>query len=351
MLHSSKRSDVVQGDRVFVTGATGLLGSNLVRELVARGYRVHGLVRSPEKARRFLGDVSDAFVPCVGDMARVSEFAPQLAGCVTVFHTAAYFREYYQVGSHARALEAINVDGTLSLMQAADVAGVTCFVHTSSSGVIGKKPDGSPGDETTPPELSQRANGYFRSKIEGDRRIAAYTPNHEMRIIEILPGWMWGPGDAAPTGAGQVVIDFMKQKLPVIPEGGTCTVDARDVACAMLACVARGAHGERYIVGGEFRTLAEDLAALERLTGIRGPRLRVPFALALAFAWFEETRSRLTGAPLLVSREGIRLMRARYAVTSAKAQRELGVTFRPFSQTLADTVAWYQQHGFLSDGP
>ena len=174
MHHSSEQTLSLQGARVLVTGATGMLGSNLVRELVRRGAHVRGLVRSPEKARRYLADV--AFEPIVGDMQQVSGFAAALEGCSAVFHTAAYFREYYQPGSHAAALEAINVQGTLELMRAADAAGVSCFVHTSSSGTIGIKPGGAPGDEDTPPSAAQLDNGYFRSKVEGDRQIHAFRP-------------------------------------------------------------------------------------------------------------------------------------------------------------------------------
>lgn len=344
---SSKRE--VQGKLALVTGATGLLGSNLVRELIARGYRVRGLVRSPEKARRFLADA--AFEPIVGDMRQVGGFAHALAGCDAVFHTAAYFREYFQPGSHDSALDAINVQGTLALMRAADAAGVTSFVHTSSAGTIGMKPDGSPGDEDTAAAAVQLDNAYVRSKVDGDRQIAAFQPANGMRVIEIMPGWMWGPGDAAPTGAGQLVLDFMRRKIPVIPDGGTCVVDARDVARTMIESSEHAAHRARYIVAGEFRTLAQILTELEQLTQVPGPRRRLPFALTYAFARFEELRVRWFGGTLLVSRAAITMMRARYTQSSAKAQRELHATFRPFSHTLADTVAWYRQHGLLEASP
>ena len=293
MHHSSERTLSLQGARVLVTGATGMLGSNLVRALVARGAHVRGLVRSPEKARRYLADV--AFEPIAGDMREVSGFAAALEDCSAVFHTAAYFREYYQPGSHDGALASINVQGTLELMRAADAAGVSCFVHVSSSGTIGLKPDGSPGDEDTPPSAAQLDNGYFRSKVEGDRQIHAFAPARGMRVIEILPGWMWGPGDAAPTAAGQMVLDFVQRKIPVVPEGGTCVVDARDVAGAMLTAAERAPHASRYIVGGEFRSLAQLLQALEVQTGIAAPRLHLPFFMVLAFAYLEELRVRITG--------------------------------------------------------
>ncbi len=330
---------------VFVTGATGLLGNNLVRQLARDGFRVRALARSEEKAKRFLGDVDVELV--IGDMRRISEFSARLDGCHAVFHTAAYFREYYQPGEHAEQLERINVQATLELMAEADRRGVAKFVHTSSSGAIGMKPDGSPGDEETAPSDEQLSNGYFRSKVVGDEKIRAWTPPHGMTVVEILPGWMWGPGDAAPTAAGQLALDFVAKKVPIVPEGGTCLVDARDVAAAMIACLERAPHGSRYIVGGEFRTIAEVLAILESLTGVKAPRLSVPYAAVMAFAFLEEQRVKLMGGKLLVSREAVRLLRWRHRVSSERAQRELGATFRPLSETLHDVVAWYAKHGFL----
>jgi dihydroflavonol-4-reductase len=334
---------------VFVTGATGLLGNNLVRALVAQGHRVRALVRSREKARRLLGGLDVEIV--LGDMLEVEAFASALDGCQAVFHCAAYFREYYQPGNHAAMLERVNIDATLSLMKEADARGVSAFVHVSSSGAVGSASDGTPGDEDTPVSDWQMANGYFRSKVEGDRRIRAFAPARGMKVVEILPGWMWGPGDAAPTAAGQLVLDFVARRIPVVPVGGTSTVDARDVAAAMVAALDRASHGDRFIVGGEYRDLAVVLRDLESVTGVRAPRMRVPYALLVVFAFFLELGARLTGGKLLVSREAIRLMKARHVVSSARAARRLGATFRPFEETARDVVAWYADSGMLTEQP
>ena len=324
--------------RVFVTGATGLLGNNLVRHLREQGHDVVGLVRSPEKARWLLGDTSWV----EGDMRDVAGFAAALDGCDAVFHTAAYFREYYQPGSHDEALDTINVKGTLALLDAADARGVRRFVHTSSSGTIGRTADGSPGDEDTPPDGAARDNGYFRSKVDGDAAIKAWRPRRGLEVVEILPGWMWGPGDAAPTGAGQVVLDCLGGRLPIIPAGGASTVDVRDVAAAMLTACERAPAGARYLVAGRFVKLAEILRVLEEVTDLPGPRRRLPHALVWIFAALSELWGRVTGRPVLVSRAAIRLLRAELTVSSARAERELGVTFRPLETTIRDAVTWYR---------
>ena len=333
--------------RVFVTGATGLLGNNLVRQLRDKGHDVIGLVRSPDKARWLLGDTGASWIQ--GDMRDVAGFAAALDGRDAVFHTAAYFREYYQPGSHDEALETINIKGTLALLEAADARGVRRFVHTSSSGTVGRTADGSPGDEDTPPDELARDNGYFKSKVDGDAAIKAWRPRNGLEVVEILPGWMWGPGDAAPTGAGQVALDFLGGRLPVIPAGGMSTVDARDVAAAMLTAWERAPAGARYLVAGRFVKLAEILRMLEEATDLPGPRRRLPHALVWVFAAVSELWGRVTGRPVLVSRAAIRMLRAEIELSSARAERDLGVTFRPLEVTVRDTVAWYRSEPRFAD--
>lgn len=339
-------SDLVEaGATVFVTGATGLLGNNLVRQLTAQGYRVKALVRSLEKARRYLSGLPLELIQ--GDMADVAAFAPALAGVSAVFHTAAYFREYYQPGDHQAELTRINVEGTLALLRAADAQGVRCFVHTSSSGAVGMRADGSAGDEDTPAHAEQLRNLYFRSKVEGDALIRAFAPAHGMRVVEVLPGWMWGPGDAAPTSAGRLALDFVARKIPVLPEGGTNVVDARDVAAAMIRCLERAPHGSRFIVAGEFRTLEQVMGELEAISSVPAPTLRLPFFIVYVFAWLQELRARFFGSDALITREGVRTVRMQHRVSSQRAERELGVQFRPFSQTLSDVLQWYRAHELM----
>jgi dihydroflavonol-4-reductase len=332
--------------KTFVTGATGLLGSNLVRALRGEGHSVRALVRSREKAQRQLGDAGAELV--VGDLQNVPGFAAALRGVDVVFHTAAYFREYYGAGDHWPKLEAINVRGTLALAEAARAEGVQRLVDTSSSGTIGLKPDGSPGDEETPPAALAKGNLYFKSKVLVAGELRALAARTGLDVVQILPGWMFGPGDAAPTGSGQLVLDFLAGKLPAIPPGGTSAVDARDVAAGMIRVAERGRTGEKYILGGDFVTLADVIRTLEHVAGRSGPRSRIPYPVAFVYAAVSETWAKLTGGETLVTLEAVRMMQARLAVTSAKAERELGWKHRPLRETLADEVAWYRAQGLAA---
>jgi dihydroflavonol-4-reductase len=334
--------------RAFVTGSTGLLGNNLVRTLLEAGHEVLALARSREKATRELGDTQARIV--VGDMRRVGGFADALSGVDVVFHTAAFFREYYAPGDHSAVIDHINVESTLTLARTAHALGVKKMVHTSSAGIVGVKADGSPGDEATPPWSGVDKNLYLQSKRKVEPLLQAFSRESGFFIASAVPAWMWGPHDAGPTASGQLVLDALNRKLPpAIPPGGSSVVDARDVAAGMLRIAEVGRAGERYILSGRFLDLEEIIRKLAAATGVKAPTARLPFAGALVLAALAETWSRFTGKPSVMSLESIRLMNARLAVTAAKAERELGVTFRPFGHTLADSVAWADARLHKSD--
>ncbi|WP_295947982.1 NAD-dependent epimerase/dehydratase family protein [uncultured Bartonella sp.] len=233
---------------VFVTGAFGLLGNNLVRQLLAKGYHVKALVRSRQKANKQFAPHDELDI-IQGDMTDVSSFESHLNGCESVFHTAAFFRDNYKGGSHWADLENININGTKSLLDAALKAGVKQFVHVSSIAVL----DGEAGsliDETCDRNI-ENSDDYYRSKIISERTVREFAALHPtMKCYYILPGWMWGPGDMGPTSAGQLALDVMNGKLPAIVPGTFSVVDARDVAAALIMVTLKGKPGERYLAAG-----------------------------------------------------------------------------------------------------
>ncbi len=331
--------------KAFVTGSTGLLGSNLVHLLSEQGHEVKALARARDKARQILADTRAEIV--VGDMENIEGFAAELEGSDVLFHTAAYFREYLSSGNHWPMLEKINIQGTIKLLTEAEKRGVKKVIYVSSSSVIGGGPNGEPGDESSEPGSDIEENLYAKSKVLAEQAIGQWLKTHALPVVLILPTVIYGPSDAGPTGAGKVILDFLHQRLPGIPPGGFSVIDARDVAQAMINAVEQGRSGERYIINNRLYSIGEILQMLENITGVPAPTRRIPYPVALAVAWLSETRARLTGGDTAVTVNGIRVLRVGRQVKADKAKRELGLTVRPFEDTLRDEVNWYVEHGYV----
>src|SRR5215471_10636920 len=331
----------------FVTGATGLLGNNLVRLLIAKGMKVRALARSVEKARRQFEGVPIEIVQ--GDLDHVPGFAGALEGVDAVFHTAAFFRDNYKGGTHWEELHRINVVGTAKLLQFAYAAGVRRFVHTSSIAVL----HGSRGSAINETMLRnvENADDYYRSKILADREVEQFLQSHpDFWAAMVLPGWMHGPGDMGPTSAGQMVLDFTKGKIPGLTPGTFSFVDARDVAETQWAALERGRRGERYLSAGRNMTIATLATILERVTGVKAPTRRIPMPMLYVMGGLAEIWARITRQPVMVSFATVRLMAregGRTTFDHAKRERELGLQFRPVEETLRDEVGWYRDNGWL----
>lgn len=309
----------------LVTGASGLLGNNLVRLLVSRGVQVKALVRSREKAEKQLAGLPLEIV--VGEMTKVEGFVEQLRGVDVIFHTAAYFRDNYKGGRHWKDLFATNVLGTARLFTEAYEAGVRRIVHTSSVAVL----SGVPGQliDESMRRNPQDADDYYRSKILADRKVDAFLEAHpEMWASIVLPGWMVGPGDAGPTPSGQLILDFLNRRLP-----------AR-----------QGRRGERYLAAGAHVPMAELFQKLEQISGVRAPRWNVPAPFMYLLGVANEIWAGIAKRPALISLATVRLMaqeRDRTHFNHEKSERELGIRFRPVEETLGDTIGWYRQNGWL----
>jgi|SRR5271163_2703652 len=336
--------------RVVVTGATGLLGGSVVGELLARGIDVVAIVRSEDHARRALGD-HDGIHLVVGDVLDTNAWAPALRGADAIIHTAAYFREYYQPGFDPLVLERTNVGAVAKLVAAAEQANVQVFVHISSAGIIGPTPRGETADEDTAPNEWSRRNHYYASKVRAERLVTTLRDKHKVRIPVVVPGWMWGPGDAAPTPSGQMFLSIANAAAPGVPKVKAHIVDARDVAHACVQA-AQGMLNRRYLVAGQRHDLPSIAAQIARLCGVPAPRPVSP-RLALAASGPLQLADRLRGRPPLVTTRATRVLidAAPQQLSSARAQTELGITFRLITETLSDEAHWFRRRRLIPAQP
>jgi len=230
----------------FLTGASGFIGSNLARQLAARGHRVKALVRAGSDPRGLAG------VECErveGDVAQRGALEKAMRGCDWCFHAAAsyhlWLRDY-------APMYAANVQGTRNVLEAAIAAGCRRIVYTSTVGCIGLgRQDRSqvvPTDETTPVSAAQMSNHYKRSKWQAEQ-IARELASGGAPVVIVNPSTPIGPYDVKPTPTGQIVLDFLRRKMPAYLDTGLNWVHVRDVAEGHILAAEKGRLGERYILG------------------------------------------------------------------------------------------------------
>jgi dihydroflavonol-4-reductase len=338
-------------DLVFLTGATGFIGGHVARELRRSGYRVRALAhttatqeRSSKNAEAGASASDDiaAMEWVVGDVRRAGELVRAMDGCRYLIHCAAL----YSFAPRDRAvLRAINVGGTVSMLEAARIAGIERAVVTSSSATVGPARDGKPATEADMAPASH-GSAYHLSKLEQERAaIAARVP-----VVLLLPTAPVGPGDWKPTPTGRLVLDFARGRMMARPSaGGLNLVAVEDIARAHVAALERGGVSERYLAGGENLSFDEVWEMLAEVTGRPAPRWRVPHSVALSAAYVDEMRCRLQRSAVpAVPLEGVRMSRERMYVDSTKAARELGYRAGSVRDALARAVAWYRTNGYVS---
>jgi dihydroflavonol-4-reductase len=326
----------------LVTGGTGFVGANVVRELLRENRPVRVLARAKSDRRALAGlDVEIA----EGDLLDAASLARAVRGVGTVFHVAADYRLWAPDPS---VILRANVEGTRNLLHACGDAGVARVVHTSSVGALGIPDDGSTGTEDTPVGLDDMVGPYKRSKFLSEQ-VALEFARHGLPVVVVNPSAPIGPWDVKPTPTGQMVLDALHGRLFAIVDTGLNLVHVRDVAQGHLLAEARGRVGEKYILGNADGNLS--LAAIGRLiaevSGSRAPRVRIPYAVAWCAAACSQGFARLTGGTPLVPLDAVRMSRKRMYFSSAKAIRELGLPQTPVREAVRDAVRWFSEHGYV----
>ncbi|HZP84877.1 MAG TPA: hopanoid-associated sugar epimerase [Chthonomonadaceae bacterium] len=330
----------------LVTGGTGFVGSHLARQLVARGERIRALVR-PNSRRDNLADLDARRVDFVcGDLTDPDSLREAVRGCDLLYHVAADYRLWAR---DPQELYRANVDGTRHLLQAALDAGVSKVVYTSTVGALGLPKDGTPGTEETPVSEADMIGHYKRSKFLAEQEARQFTEKG-LPVVIVNPSTPVGENDIKPTPTGQVIVDFLNRRLPAYIYTGLNLIDVRDVAEGMLLAAERGRVGERYILGNQNITLKEILELLADITGMPAPKARMPYAVAwLAVGVENIIAERLLHRAPAHPFEGVKMARHKMFFDASKAVRELGLPQSPIREALARAVAWFREHGYVTN--
>lgn len=334
--------------KILVTGATGFLGSRLVRLLVKQGHDVKLLVRPDSSLRAIDGVPRNRMTIAAGDIMVEHEVYRALAGCDRLLHVAAVFKMWAR--QPQEILDAA-VLGTQATLSAARKRGTSRIVVTSSVAAVGVNAEPVPLSETSPFNL-RNSETYIIAKRRAEN-VAMEFAAQGTPVVVVNPGAIFGPGDWKPTPSGASLLAYLRWGWPIrFPSmvGGISAVDVDDVAAGHILAMEKGRVGERYILGGDNLTFDQMFTMLSEITGLRGPGKKSSRRVAMVAERISELGAWLLGGEPLVTYKLAGDDVGMYAwVTSEKAERELGYRHRPAREAFERAVRWVVYHGCLDD--
>jgi nucleoside-diphosphate-sugar epimerase len=319
--------------KVFVTGGTGFIGGETVRQLRERGDDVVCLVRNPDKGKK-LADLGCRLVS--GDLGDAEALRQGMEGCDAVIHAAAM----YEVGIPAKQRPAMweaNVAGTENVMSAALQAKVPRIVYVSTCGVFGNT-HRKVVDETYEHPGKEFTSYYEETKLEAHRIVKRMIAEQSLPAIIVQPGGVYGPGDTSQVA--DLLEQFVAGKLPLLPfpELGVCMTHVEDIAGGILLALDKGKLGEIYVISGPVTTMRDAIEIVAGLTDRKAPKHAVPVPVLKAMAPIGPLVGKLMGQPpnlreLISSADGVT-----FWASHEKASRELGYAPRGMEEGMRQTL-------------
>ncbi len=318
--------------KVFVTGGTGFIGANLVRLLLQKNYEVRVLIRPESNLENLKNLDIEKVEGCLTD----SNLYQSLKGCQVLFHCAAHYSLWQK---DKPLLAQYNILGTRHILAAARQAGIERTIYTSSVAAIGVKP-GVAVNEIYQSPVENLVGHYKKSKYWAEQE-AHQAVKLGQDIVIVNPSTPIGPWDIKPTPTGDLILRFLRRKMPAYVNTGLNFIDVRDVAQGHLLALEKGKTGERYILGHQNLTLKEFLDLLSKITGLPAPQKTLPIWLPLSVAWVDEMILAKLGKTPSIPLDGVKMSRQPMYYNASKAVQELGLPQSSIQTALQDAVNWF----------
>lgn len=312
----------------------------MVRALIKAGVEVRVLARRDSDFSNLQQFKIDGVY---GDLRDKDSLRKALAGCGQLYHVAAHYALWAR---NPAIFYDVNVTGTKNLLEAARDVGTERIVYCSTIGAIGLPPGGGLGTEDTPVSLAQMAGHYKRSKYLAEQEVLRLA-KQGLPVVIVNPSAPVGEGDVKPTPTGQMIVEFMKGRMPAYIETGMNIVDVDDVAAGHLLAMQKGRIGERYILGTKNLMLRDIFEILSRLTGVKMPSVKLPREIVLPLAYLNLAFSWVTGIPPRIPLEGVKMAKYKMHYDCSKAIRELGIPQTPPEIALEKAVRWFRDHKYV----
>ena len=327
--------------KVLVTGATGFIGSHVAQSLAAQGADLRLLVRPSSRTDNIANLPAERVT---GDLRDPESLKHVMQGCEFVFHVAADYRLWVRDPDQ---MYRSNVEGTRFIISAAQEAGVRRLIYTSSVATMGFTSTGHIADESSPVSLGDMIGHYKRSKFMAEQ-VALDAGRQGANVVVVNPTTPVGEQDIKPTPTGRIIVDFLKRNFPAYVDTGLNVADVKEVARGHVLAMEKAVPGQRYVLGGENLTLKQILDRLSALTGLPSPTMKVPHAVAMAFAMFDQlVTGTVLGKEPRATVDAVRMGRKKMFASSAKAERELGYRVVPVDDALTRAIRWFQINGYV----
>jgi nucleoside-diphosphate-sugar epimerase len=320
--------------RVFVTGGTGFIGGEVVRQLRARGDEVACLVRSPEKAASLTGLGCELVS---GDLSDAGALRKGMEGCDALIHAAAMYEIGIPASQHPAMYEA-NVRGSEVVLRAALEAKAGKVVYVSTVGIFGNT-HGKVVDESYEHPGKEFTSYYEETKLEGHRIAKRMMADEGLPGVIVQPGGVYGPGDTSQVA--DLLKEFFAGRLFMLPfpELGICLTHVEDIAAGILLALGKGTAGEAYVISGPATTMREAVETMASLSGRKAPKRALPTPVMKALTPIGPLVGKLMGQPpnlreLISSADGVT-----FWASHEKASRELGYSPRGMEAGMRDTLA------------
>jgi dihydroflavonol-4-reductase len=325
---------------VLVTGATGYIGSAVVRELLNRSEAVRCLVRKSSNLSNLEGlEVELAF----GDISDIESVRHALRNCQYVYHLAALYANWLP---NSGLMYQVNEEGTRNVLAACKDAEIKKVVYCSSVAALGAHGK-TPADETARFNLKATRDHYYISKFRAEQITLTFA-RQGLPLVIVNPSNPIGPRDIAPTPTGALIINIIKKKLPGYVNGGINLIDMGDCACGIVNAMEKGKPGEKYILGNRNVTIKEYFDLIVKVAG-RGmsPPIKLPNWLAVFSGYGYEMLSYITRKPPLTSASWVRVGSHYSWWDSTKARKILGLGQRPIEESLTEAIEWFKASKFV----
>jgi len=322
--------------KTLITGATGFVGSAVLRELLKKEHQIKALVRQSS----VLDNLKNLDVEIVyGDLKDKDSLKRCLKDCKHLFHVAADYRLWVP---KAKEIYENNVNGTENLMVEALNLGIEKIVYTSSVAVLGKSIEGDIADEKTPVNIDQMIGHYKKSKYLAEEKVKELYKTKRLPVVIVNPAAPVGPRDIKPTPTGKMILDAATGKIPAYLDTGLNIVHVDDVAKGHIQAFNKGKLGERYILGGENLTFKEILEMISNLCGHNPPKIQLPKKPLYPIGYLFEIFARLFNLknPMLTV-DMIRMAEKKMFFSSEKAKKELNYRYKSAKIALKDAIQWF----------